>query len=248
MSEQLNTVLRESGLDEKESRVYLALMELGKGTVNEISTKANIKRPITYVILDGLIDIGYASKVPSTKINTYRAIEPIKIYHHLQGRINDFGRALPSFNALYNQTRTKPKIQYFEGRGGIRHVYRDMERAEKAWFITSCTHMNKYLPGETDRWVQGLQSETFIPKGSHLLLVQTPEDIKSGKKIQSRRYKVRYLPKGKMISMDFAIYDDKFALTSFEKEPFIVVIESANLVQAMKIVFELAWQQSEEIK
>src|ERR1035437_2544603 len=42
------------GFSEKEVLVYLALLELGKGTVTQISKKAGISRPTGYHVLSSL--------------------------------------------------------------------------------------------------------------------------------------------------------------------------------------------------
>jgi hypothetical protein len=51
---------------------------------------------------------------------------------------------------------------------------------------------------------------------------------------------VRILEKGKNINMDFAIFSNKLAITSFEKNHFLVVIKSESLVNLILPIFELA--------
>jgi len=48
--------------------------------------------------------------------------------------------------------------------------------------------------------------------------------------------------------MDFTIYDNKLAITSLGETPFIVIIESNELVSSMKPIFELAWNNGKELK
>src|SRR3989338_2411851 len=49
------------GLSENEAKIYLALLELGKGTVSEITRKANLNRTTGYDVLDGLVAKNLAS-------------------------------------------------------------------------------------------------------------------------------------------------------------------------------------------
>ena len=51
---ELQELLLQAGLSEKESGVYLGILELGRGTVSQISRKANINRTTGYDILDSL--------------------------------------------------------------------------------------------------------------------------------------------------------------------------------------------------
>ena len=55
------------GLNEKESRVYLALLELGSGTAYAVAKKAGIKRPTAYIVLDELRKRGLVLKIPKSK-------------------------------------------------------------------------------------------------------------------------------------------------------------------------------------
>ena len=50
----LKKTLEFIGFSEKEVLVYLALLELGKGTVTQISRKAGINRPTGYHVLNSL--------------------------------------------------------------------------------------------------------------------------------------------------------------------------------------------------
>ena len=52
-------VLENLGLSEKEAEIYLALLELGTGTVVEVAKKSGVKRPTAYLVLDELKKMGY---------------------------------------------------------------------------------------------------------------------------------------------------------------------------------------------
>ena len=56
--EQLKMTLQSFGLGEKETTVYIALLEIGKGTVSQISRKAGINRTTGYDILSSLANKG----------------------------------------------------------------------------------------------------------------------------------------------------------------------------------------------
>ena len=72
--------LKNLGLNEKEARVYVALLQLGKATAYSVAKHSGLKKPTTYVILDDLIDKGIVSKVPRAKIMQYTAISPEDLF------------------------------------------------------------------------------------------------------------------------------------------------------------------------
>ena len=61
--------LKKIGLSENEAKVYLATLELGSSTAQQIAQKAELKRPTTYVQLETLMKRGLVTsfeKGPST--------------------------------------------------------------------------------------------------------------------------------------------------------------------------------------
>src|SRR3989344_8581990 len=49
------------GLSDNEAKVYMAMLELGSATVLEISAKAGVNRPTTYVQIESLKKMGLVS-------------------------------------------------------------------------------------------------------------------------------------------------------------------------------------------
>ena len=86
---ELQSTLRALDFSEKESTVYLALLELGKGTVSQISRKAGINRTTGYEILDSLINKGIVTlsgKEPKTE---YAAEPPESLIAHYKKKAEE---------------------------------------------------------------------------------------------------------------------------------------------------------------
>jgi len=242
MDNDLLKLLEQSGFTEKEARVYLALLELGQGTVTEISQLAELKRPIIYVILEGLIKRGYVSELPDKKINSYQAIDPSAILNQLKITAKNFSEMLPIFRSLRNKGKKQPKITYGETKEGIWNIYEEMNRSERPFFISNYVRMEKCFPGSVEKWINNVQKGIYRPAARHLI----PSDAEN-KKIAERflqlpvKQEIRILEELNGSQMDFALYENKLAITLLEDKPFIVVIESEELVKSMRPIFELAW-------
>ena len=72
----LNKILENNGLSEKEAKVYLTLLELKEALPSSISRRSGIKRPTTYVVLDQLQKKGLVSYVKKGKWQYFQAINP----------------------------------------------------------------------------------------------------------------------------------------------------------------------------
>ena len=87
--------------------------EMGEGTVSDVAKKIELKRPIVYVIIEGLIKRGYASQIPSKKINTFQASDPSAILNKLMLTTKNFQEMLPVFRNFRNNSDKLPKIRFY---------------------------------------------------------------------------------------------------------------------------------------
>src|SRR3989338_5671808 len=103
-----HTILNELGFSEHESRVYLALLEIGTGTVTEIAGKAGTKRPTTYLVLDELQRRGFVSIVPHPKKLTYTSSGPDALLTFANERRRHLLDIMPPLESLHAQSKDKP--------------------------------------------------------------------------------------------------------------------------------------------
>lgn len=241
---QLKSVLERAGFDDKEARVYLALLGAGKGTASEVAVRAGLKRAIVYHVIDRLRRRGYAQEFGDGKVRRFGAADPLKVFQNIETAATDFRLLLPMMRAIQNTGAAKPRIEFFEGREAIVSVYRQYERGNKALFITSTKRLNEFIPDETDAWLTRYESGAAKYQVKNLLS-DTPADRAWGRRAQAAGQAVRYLPKGTEMEMDFAIVDDTLGITSFDPL-FIVVIYSAKIAHSARQLFEFAWREGKK--
>lgn len=247
MDNDLLKLLEQAGFTQKEAEVYLALLELSRGTVTEIARITKLKRSIIYVLLEGLIKRGHASELPNCKINTYQAMDPSVILFQLKTTAKNFSEMLPMFRTLHNKGKKRPKITYHETKEGIWKIYESLNFAQEAFFISSYERINKHFPIAIEKWTKDYQKKLIPVKGKHLV-PNNPFELQVGKKLAVNGQQVRYLPEIPSFNMDFSLSENKLAITSLEDEPFIVVIESEELVKSIRPLFEMAWDNGKELE
>ena len=81
---QIKINLQSFGLSEKEVDVYVALLELGKGSVTKISQKAGINRTTGYDILGSLVNKKLVSVSGKEPKQEYAAEPPTAITEYLR--------------------------------------------------------------------------------------------------------------------------------------------------------------------
>ena len=138
--------LQNIGLSEKEAAVYLALLELGSDTVQNIAQKAKVNRTTTYVILDALAKKGIVStmdKGKAGKVGTgfngkthFSAESPEALLRlirleeaEVQTRKKELHAMLPQLKGVYNLAENKPVVRFYEGKEGLKAMHDEFLRS-----------------------------------------------------------------------------------------------------------------------
>lgn len=235
------------GFEEKEARVYLALLELGEALVTDIAKRAELKRSTTYVILGKLAERGFASAVPGARVQAFRAADPDKIVANAQSNLLALQQFAPVLRAMRQTGIGRPRIEVFEGHDGIMSVYRQFERGKDARYLASMRRHEEHFAVEVERWVRGYESGTITTVTRNLI----PDDA-AGRRFATRvrsavHQSVRFLPKGQDVDLDLAVVDDRIGITSFDPL-YIVVIHHPAIARSLATLFDLAWARAESRK
>ena len=78
------------------------------------------------------------------------------------------------------------------------------------------------------------------------LLTRSPEDLAYAKKAKpGPRYEIRFVREGAKFLTDNAIFGESVVFFSFQPQIFAVMISSREISQAIKTLFEFAWQSAD---
>lgn len=235
-------VLNKIGLSDKEASVYLALLELGTASVMSIASKAELKRPTTYLILDDLESRGLVSQVPQNKKALYVAEAPEKLFSDLQKKQELLKRFLPSLEALHNQKKEKPQVQLFQGKEGMLEVYDKIYASGEVWFYGTLGDLEKTFPVVTKEVSKRAREHRLKVRE---ILTGTPADIAYAKTVVlDNFYDMRISPPGLGFFTDNAIFGNSVAFFSFNVQLFAVVITSRDIVESLKSLYTMAWQSA----
>lgn len=242
---ELYKELQKIGLNEKEAKVYLALLELGRASVLRISKKAGLKRPTVYLILDSLIEKGLIILMPKEKKNFYIAEKPLKFLDLLKEREKNLKELLPNLSALYQKGEYKPDIRYYEGKEALENIYMEIIKAPEIWFFaTSAKLFNETYP---EIYEMGLAIFERQKTKTREIVSSELFDLKYAKKYNNPPLRnIRVLPKDLIWHADSAIYEGKLAIFSLKKF-FAIIIENEDIVESYKTIFELCWRSAKEV-
>lgn len=234
-------VLISFGLNEKESSVYLACLELGQDSITEISKKANVKRPTTYLIVESLHKRGLIHTLEKGRRTFYGVEEPSKLLGLLEEKERTLKTLLPYLEAIHNRKPIKPKVRFYEGREGIKHIYREMLVAPEIRFAGSMEEIMKKFKDVIDWFTQ--ESHRRKPK-VYDILVNSIQDREYAKKAIRPGYEIRFFPKDAKVFIDAMITKNKIAINAFSPEPHGFIIESEAIATSLQSLWELAWKSA----
>lgn len=234
--------LTNAGITEEEAKAYLAILELGEGTISQIAKKSEIKRTSAYLVVERLIKKGLVSTSKVKKHTIYIAENPKRIEDFLEERKRSIQRIMPELLSFTNLIDKKPKIRYYEGRQGIKEIYKDMLRYPDSEILGMFSE--SYLGHLDDEFVKNYFYPQRVEKKIWVRAIlpendQTREIIKGDEKIL-RKSKLISNEKFK-IKTDIDIYGkNKISLVSFE-EQLGIIIESEKIFESLKGIFETIW-------
>jgi len=239
------------GLSDKEASVYLAVLELGKSSVQNIAKKSGVKRVTTYVILDQLVKLGVMTVETENKKSLYRAEHPGRLEKILDIRASELQmqRAylkgnMNQLEALYSFNHDKPTtVQLFEGREGLEALeaygHDQMIIGSEVMTITPQDLAENVLSKrgkeiESNRIARGILSRAIYVADKEISAEKNNKELRVGIHLSRKE-----LP----LNGSFFIYPGwgmKF-LSYTKKKEFGILVQSAELADALKEVFELAW-------
>jgi len=242
----LNLAVENLGLNKKEGRVYLALLSLGKTTAYNVSIKSGLKKPTTYVILEQLVEKGFALKIPRDKKQLFVAESPQKCLAVMREKLEFSEDAMPELLAIKKQEGTKANVAYFDGIKGIRELYNKMLRATKkkdqAKEIVGFLGHADGAPRELiDFWKEFNKERCKMGIKTRAITPKHPSNEKFIKNQKSLLLNLKGIPLAKYDShISIEIYDRFVQIVSF-RELQGVLIESLDVAKVLKQIFEMNW-------
>ena len=254
MSDQIKELpmtLHSLGFSEKEATVYVALLELGHGTVTEIARKAGINRTTGYDILDSLANKRIVSVTGKEPKQEYAAEPPEAVIEYLKRESETAKTRIQKAEALVPQlrsvhaTQNRPRVKFYEGENGLKQVYEDtLTSSEPIRAFANVDDMHKGLPNYFPEYYKRRAGKNIAIRA---IVPKTPTGEERGAHDKEEKREIAFVPPEKYyFSPEINIYDNKIMIASW-REKLGVIIESAEIADAMKKIYELAWAEAKRL-
>jgi sugar-specific transcriptional regulator TrmB len=242
--------LKKIGLSENEAKIYLALLEIGNSTAQQVAQKAGLKRPTTYVQLESLMKRGLVTSFEKGVKTLFRAEDPEHLNQVLEKekeeqkeKVGTLEKILPGLGNLYLSAGERPRVRFFEGIDGIKTAHDEFlkTRAELIKSLMNADDILEIFPSHRENYVP-----KRVQKGirSKLIYTSTKGDfLKESDQKMLRESK--FVPKDKFpFAGEIAVYNKSIAVSIFHKRPFGIIIESDDMAKSFEAVFDLLWEKT----
>ncbi len=118
----MNTdILERIGLTQNEAKIYMALLDLDKANIWNISMHADIHRRNVYDAIQRLLDKGLAYQVLPAKTLTYAPVHPEKLREFIVEKEKELEDLLPSLAKSFVRISSPQSIYIYKGVGGLKN-------------------------------------------------------------------------------------------------------------------------------
>ncbi len=243
MAKDLLRILESIGLTDVQAQLYLAGLQLSSGPASEYAKVTGINRITAYNILEELVRNGRFTLVKKARGKWYAPVAPEYLAVEARKNADALHRSLPELRSLQGKKERRPHVRFFEGWEGVRKVYEDTLTAKSELLnFSNSAIIRKYWENYDEEYVA-----ERVKRGVHLRGI-APDDP-TGRKVHGEdREKLREFRLVSARDFDFTneinIYDSKVAICSFASQPdmFGVIIESKEVAETQRQIFEMAWR------
>jgi len=236
------------GFSDKKAKVFLALLQLGETNVIEIAQKARLKRTTVYNLLPELLDEGLVAVTNSGGHKRYFVTDPRIIVKLLESKIENTKSFLPALVALHSLSVHQPKISLYEGESGARQIYEDtlsISAGDTVYGFIGNMETNPVPEKDLEMYIQAriskkIRNKVIMAPSAYADFLQKDmrEELREVKTFGENE-------KFKFPSVDIKMYGNKLAVISYRENFLGVVIESRDVSEMCKIVFESLWNKIE---
>ncbi|MEK6887505.1 MAG: helix-turn-helix domain-containing protein [Candidatus Aenigmatarchaeota archaeon] len=237
--------LKRIGLTDGESRVYLALLEIGSSTVGPVVKKSGVAYSNIYEILQRLINKGLASFIIKNKTKYFQATNPAYLKEYLEKKEKEIKQnkkfldsILPKIQEI-QKIKSEQEAEIYIGIHGLRSAYSKAmqnEKGEWLWFYQEkedyAKDVEKLYPAvlqlikQSKISIKGIASESYRHSKLHKRLGR----------FQETRFVNFPIP----VNMD--MIGNTVLIESFRRPVTVISIKSETIAEDMRTYFYSVWK------
>lgn len=237
-------LIKNLGLSDKAAKVYLACLELGEATVQDLARRAKLKRTTIYYTLEELKDTGAIFQTKRNKKIYFLPEEPANLLKHVRERVWEVERSIHVLEEKKHAVFRKPRLYFLYGPSGFKHVW-DMIFQSKQKEYRIITEGVNFLDFVKERYIleEIIKNKKALGISSKQLIVDSEyaREIVEKDAQENRRSKI--LPAKYQLPFTEVITKEFVAFISPRWDNTLFVVENEAFAQTRLAAFEMLWEK-----
>ncbi|MEI7719296.1 MAG: helix-turn-helix domain-containing protein [archaeon] len=238
------------GLTKSESKIYLALLSLGKAGTSQILEKAKINSGKIYDTLNSLKNKGFISEITENNKKKFMPSDTKKVQEYLDNKnkqiINcqtTFDSLLPKILSQIKPQKQKIKIEVYTGYEGYKIVSQkeiSYYKKNETLYVLGVLPPEKYTKEVDSYFMENIQPKRLMSKIKIKKIFS--EEAKKYKQYMERNAEVKYLPYNSPVTLN--IISNLSIIEIFSEELIMISIESEEVAKSFKEQFNAMWRNA----
>jgi sugar-specific transcriptional regulator TrmB len=117
--EEIETILTEVGISQKEAKIYLILLKNGESSASEIGELSKLNRVTCYTLLKNLQLKGIVNNTIQSGMQYFEAVSPNILINIIENKKENIKLIIPLLKQKEKKIESKTEVSIFEGKKGI---------------------------------------------------------------------------------------------------------------------------------
>ncbi len=244
----MKNIFQSLGADEKETHVFLRMLELGAQPVSVMAKFVGVPRSSMYVILERLKRLNLLQEFERSGIKYVRCIPVNELEDLLKMKERSIQQSLhilqekaEELKKAENRLSLTPKVKFYEGKKEVMKLYEQVLKEKRFYALFNPQKVKVMMPEYHDKIPETIKAGRLRTKE---FVVYGPEAKAYKKRYNSRSHQIKILPKERQFEADTIITAEKIYMIAYgEKEVSGVEIINPWLAEAQQVIFEALWEK-----
>jgi HTH-type transcriptional regulator, sugar sensing transcriptional regulator len=224
--------LKQAGLTDNETKVYLALLDLGPSLAGAISRKTGLHRRTVYDTTEMLIKKGLVGYILKNNRRLFQASSPDRILEMIEEKHNILNPIVEGLKQRYSKTKVHEETNFYKGKEGLKTIFEDQLNSKEILILGASPKAYEIL----QYYFKWYDKKRKLKKIKARIIAQD----KNIKRIALAE--IRYLPSKYSSPVAVNIYDDKTAIILWATEPIAILIKNKEISEGYRNYFEILWK------
>ncbi len=239
-------VLQQLGLNVKESKFYLFLLNEGPKTGAQLAKEMLESRTNTYMVLNKLIGEELIEVDSTSAVKKYCAANPEKLKSLIVVKQREVKQAhtsltsvLPELASIYNLGQHKPGVVHFEGLSGYKTFQEYISRSGLSIDVLA----SNVIPENKEALMileEAVRQRNARGAKARIVFHMDAKKWLNVADFESKGYEVRFWGETPL-SGEVAIYGNKVAITAYQPTVIATVITNDIIADTFRVIFEQIW-------